>query len=114
MLKSILDSTKKILSIHPNDTAFDDDLLMHINSVFSTLQQLGVGPDEGFMIEDKTTEWDAYSSNITILNLVKIYMFLKIKIIFDPPASSFALNALEKQAEEIGWRLAVMADEGGA
>lgn len=110
MIDSILDSTKKMLNIHPADTSFDSDLVMHINSVFSDLLQLGVGPDSGYMIMDKTDEWDAFGVSNNIINSVKVYMFLKIKIIFDPPASSFALDALKGQAEEKGWRLYVMAD----
>lgn len=110
-MKSILDSTKKMLSIAPTDTSFDDDILMHINGVFATLHQLGVGPDEGFMIEDKSSEWESFILNGPILNQVKLYMFLQIKIIFDPPPSSFALEALKSQAEEKGWRLNVMAED---
>lgn len=111
MLKSILDSTKKVLSIPPSDNSFDEDLLIHINGVFSTLQQLGVGPDEGFMIEDNSAEWDTYLNDKVILNQVKVYMFLEIKIIFDPPPSSFALDALKSQAEEKKWRLNVLAED---
>lgn len=111
MTKSILDSTKKMLNIHPSDNAFDIDIIMHVNSAFSTLQQLGVGPDEGFMIEDETTEWDAFLDNKTILNLVKIYVFLQTRMVFDPPASTHAFNALKEQAEEKAWRLSVMAED---
>lgn len=111
MEKSILKSTKKVLGIHPEDTSFDEDLVMHINSVFSTLQQIGVGPDAGFMIEDAADEWDDFDVSLVILNQVKIYMFLETKILFDPPTSSFALDALKDQREEKKWRLQVQAED---
>lgn len=111
MEQNILKSTKKVLGVHPDDPAFDLDLMMHVNAVFSTLQQLGVGPAEGFMIEDGDEEWGAFLDNTVLLNQSKIYMFLSIKIIFDPPASSFALDALKDQREEKAWRLQVEAED---
>lgn len=111
MLTSILDSNKKVLSIHPTDPSFDEDIIMHVNGVFSTLQQLGVGPDEGFMIQDKDDLWEEYPVSANILNQVKVYMFLSTKILFDPPASSPALDALKEQRDEKGWRLQVQAED---
>lgn len=114
LIDSILTSTKKMLSIAPSDDSFDMDVIMHINGVFSTLHQLGVGPDEGFMIEDEDDEWDDYldtGRDRVMLNMVKILMFLEIRMIFDPPASSFALGALKDQADEKKWRLNVMAED---
>lgn len=111
MIKSILNSTKKLLNIHPDDTSFDEELLMHINSVFATLNQLGVGPDDGFYIDDADVEWDTYPVSKHILNQVKIYMGLCIRLIFDPPESSFAMDALKEQRDEKGWRLQVQAED---
>ena len=111
MLQSILDSNKKVLSIHPSDPSFDEDITMHVNGVFSTLQQLGVGPDEGFLIEDKDTLWEEYPVSRVILNQVKVYMYLATKIVFDPPASSPALEALKEQRDEKAWRLQVQAED---
>lgn len=110
--KSILESTKKVLNIHPDDPAFDVDVMMHVNAAFSTLQELGVGPDEGFMIEDKNAEWDDFiPKNLTILNMVKIYIYLSVRTVFDPPASSFAMEAMKEQLQEKAWRLQVMSED---
>ena len=111
MEKSILKSTRKVLGLHPTDVSFDDDLLIHINATFSTLQQLGVGPLGGFMIEDETTLWDEFPVSMVLLNQVKLYMFLAIKIIFDPAASPHAQKALEEQLAEKGWRLQVQSED---
>jgi hypothetical protein len=89
---------------------FDLDLVMHINSVFSTLQQLGVGPIDGFSIEDNTSTWDEFIVLDKRLNSVKSYMVMKVRQYFDPPATSFALAALEKLVTEAEWRLMVAAE----
>lgn len=102
--QSILTSTKKLLGIDEEYTAFDLDITLHINSVFSTLHQLGVGPDEGFMVEDKTTMWHSFMTS-AYLNSVKSYMFLRVRILFDPPTTSFAIDAMTNQSKELEWRL---------
>ena len=107
MEQSILKSTKKNLGIDPSYDAFDDQIIMHINSVFSTLQQLGVGPVGGYMIEDDTAVWDDFLADDPRYNSIKTYMYLRIRLIFDPPATSFAIAAMEKQAEELEWRMNV-------
>ena len=104
---SILKSTKKILGIAPEVDVFDLDILTHINSTFFTLNQLGIGPIEGFMIEDDTALWSEYLLDDTNLNAVRTYMFLKVRLVFDPPVSSYAITALEKQIVEHEWRLNV-------
>ena len=111
MEKSILKSTRKVLGLHPNDDSFDEDLLMHVNAVFATLQQLGVGPLEGFMIEDDSTLWEEFPISMVLLNQVKVYMFLAIKIIFDPAGSPHAQTSLTEQLNEKGWRLQVQAED---
>lgn len=80
---------------------------MHINTAFSTLNQIGIGPDAGFMIEDASATWDQFLGDDPRLNSVKTYVYLKVRLIFDPPATSFVINAIEKQIEEIEWRLHV-------
>lgn len=80
---------------------------MHINTAFTTLNQIGIGPDEGFMIEDASVTWDQFLGDDPRLNSVKTYTYLKVRLIFDPPATSFVINAIEKQIEEIEWRLSV-------
>lgn len=111
MSDSILTSTKKVLGIEEEYSAFDVDILMHINSVFSTLNQLGIGPPEGFSITDKNATWDTFFGNDPRLNSIKTYVYLKVRIIFDPPGTSYLINSLEKQAQELEWRLNVYREE---
>lgn len=113
MEDSILTSVKKVLGIEAGYTAFDEDILMHINSVFSTLNQLGVGPTDGFAITDMSTTWDAFLGADPRLNSVKTYVFLKVRILFDPPGTSYLIESMRKQAEELEWRLNVYREETG-
>ena len=105
MEASILTSTKKVIGIAEDDTTFDLDIIIHINSVFATLQQIGVGPEDGFMIEDDSAEWDDYLEGDNGLNNVKTYMFLKVRMFFDPPQTSFLLTAMEKQVDQLETRI---------
>jgi hypothetical protein len=107
METSILISTKKILGITESYTAFDLDIITHINSTFSILNQLGVGPEAGFMIEDEVAVWDDLEVPIRQLSLIKTYVFLKVRLLFDPPTTSFLIEATNKQIEEYEWRLNV-------
>ncbi|ADD80903.1 virion structural protein [Rhodococcus phage ReqiPepy6] len=107
---SILNSTKKVLGIDADYDAFDLDVMMHINSAFATLNQLGVGPEEGFMIEDDTATWGDFIGNDKRLNSVPTYVYLKVQLVFDPPATSFVLEAKKKQIEEYEWRLNVVVE----
>lgn len=109
MTDSILNSIKKSLGIMPNETAFDPDILMHINTAFSKLNQLGVGPSSTFMIEDAEAEWSDFSTNLDI-NMVRSYIFLEVRMLFDPPTAS-VLTSLEKVKAELEWRLNVADDE---
>lgn len=110
MTNSILDGVKKVLGVSEDDTAFDIDIIMHINSVFSTLHQLGVGPTEPFAIESSAEEWSTFLGDRTDLNSVKSYLYLKVRLLFDPPTTSFALESFNKQTEEMAWRLNVQAE----
>jgi hypothetical protein len=110
---SILTSTKKILGIAEDYTVFDLDIITHINTAFSTLTQLGVGPEEGFMIEDASTEWDDFIVDDLQYNAVKSYVFLKVRQLFDPPTTSYLIAAFEKQIQELEWRLNVHREETG-
>lgn len=107
MSDSILKSVKKILSIPDDYIAFDQDVILHINSVFSTLTQLGIGPPEGFMIEDDTTEWVAFLGSNLELNAVKTYVCLRVRLLFDPPSTSYAVEAMKEQIQELEWRINV-------
>jgi hypothetical protein len=110
MNDSILTSIKKLLGIGEEYTQFDADLIMHINSVFSILTQLGVGPVSGFMIEDKSTTWSQYADDETKYTLVESYMYLKVKLLFDPPLSSAVIECYKEQISEYEWRLNVLAE----
>src|SRR5690606_402498 len=110
MTDSILSTTKKALGIDDAYEAFDPDIKMAVNTVFGTLQQLGVGPEEGFAIEDKETKWSEYLGNDKNLNQVKSYMYMRVRLIFDPPQTSYLITSLEKQCREIEWRLQVYKD----
>lgn len=110
-MESILTSIKKLLGIAEEYKHFDDDLIMHINSVFLVLTQLGVGPETGFMIEDDTTEWTEFIGESAQLQTVKSYMYLKVKLLFDPPLSSTAMQSMNNIIAEFEWRLRLAAEE---
>lgn len=110
-MESILTSIKKMLGITEEDTTFDADIIMHINSVFMTLTQLGVGPSAGFYIEDSITEWPEFTSDLQKLQSIKTYVFLKVKLLFDPGSiGSSTLASYERQIQELEWRLNVQAE----
>lgn len=110
-MESILNSIKKLLGITEDQKHFDQDIIMHINSVFSILTQLGVGPPEGYTIEDDLNTWGEFISDEPKLQSVKTYIYLKVRLLFDPPASSAVLSAMERSISELEWRLNV-AGEG--
>jgi hypothetical protein len=111
MEESILISIKKMLGIDESYTAFDLDVMVHINSVLMILTQLGVGPSEGFAIEDDSTTWgDFMDDGNTRLNSVKTYMYLKVKLLFDPPTSSATIDSFNRLISELEFRLNVAAD----
>lgn len=112
-MESILTSIKKLLGIAEDYEHFDSDIIIHINSVFSILTQLGVGSDTGFSISDKTTTWCDFISDSTNLEMVKTYVYLKVKLLFDPPLNSSATNSMEKTISELEWRLNVAVDPKG-
>lgn len=111
MTDSILNSTKKLLGLDAAYTVFDVDIIMHINSVFGTLSQLGIGPANGFAISDASTTWTAYLGADRRFNSVKTYMFLKVRLLFDPPATSFAITAFKEEIKELEWRLNAQREE---
>ena len=112
---SILNNLKKMLGMDAEFKAFDQDLIIHINSVFMTLHQLGVGPKNVFRISGSTETWSSFladSRSEDDLSAVKDYIYLKLRILFDPPSSSYVLSALESQMKELEWRLNVQAERG--
>jgi hypothetical protein len=110
MEESILKSTKKILGLADDYTPFDLDVITHINAAFSLLDQLGIGQPGGFFIADESSVWDDFIAPPNQLNLVKTYIFLKVRMLFDPPSSSFLINAMNDQIKEYEWRLNVYRD----
>lgn len=110
-MDSILTSIKKLLGITEEYTHFDADIIMHINSVFMILTQLGVGPSAGFYIEDATTYWEDYISDMNKLQAVKTYMYLRVRLLFDSGSlGSATLAAYERQIQELEWRLNVSVE----
>lgn len=109
-MESILTSVKKLLGISEEYKHFDKDIIMHINSVFLILNQLGVGPKNGFLIDDESSEWMDFIPDGSNLELVKSYMFLKVKLLFDPPLSSAAIESANRMIAEFEWRLNVAVD----
>lgn len=107
---SILDSVKKALGLDAADTSFDLDVTMYINSVFGPLKQVGVGPDTGFMIVDNTTLWSQYVASTSYLGMVKAYIQLKVKMLFDPPENRFGGPAIDKVLDEYLWRINIQAE----
>jgi hypothetical protein len=107
---SILDSVKKVLGFDPDYTAFDLDITLHINSAFGALWQVGVGGDEGFMIADNTTLWSQYVTSLSYLGLIKQYVCLSVRMAFDTPNTSFVIGAVEKQIEQLLWRINIAAE----
>lgn len=107
MSDSILTSTKKVLGLDEAYTAFDPDILLHINSVFSTLCQLGIGPAGGFAIGDATANWVDFLGTDPRLNSVKTYTYLRVRLLFDPPTTSFVQDSMKRQIDELEWRLNV-------
>lgn len=107
---SILMSIKKLLNIDPEDQAFDTDIGMLINAEFMTLHQLGIGPDEGFSIHEADTLWTDFSSDPTLIEAVKSYVYMKVRLIFDPPASSVVADAFNARIHELEFRLNCQAE----
>lgn len=108
-MESILNSVKSHIGVDAEETNFDSDIMIHINSVFSILHQMGVGPEKTFSIVDEKAIWSDFTEDDNDFSEVKTYMYLKVKLIFDPPTNSNVLEAMERQKNELEWRLAATA-----
>lgn len=108
MEPSILKSTKKILGIDESYTVFDLDIITHINAALSVVYQLGV--IDSFTIDDDTSEWSELLVPNEQLGIVKTYVYLRVRLLFDPPSTSFHKDALEAQLKEYEWRLSTMRE----
>lgn len=104
MATSILTDVKKVLGIDDSYTVFDPDIIMHINTALARLNQLGPGPDDGFMIEDKTATWDDFYTDPK-LNPIKSYVYLRVRQMFDPAQTGYLSEAMQKQIEALEWQL---------
>lgn len=102
---SILKSTKKLLGLDANYDAFDTDIITHINTAFFTLNQLGIGPESGYMIEDDQAAWDDFTGGVLNLNAVRSYVYLSVRLAFDPPSASHHVKSYEDQIAELTYRL---------
>lgn len=111
MSTSILNDVKHMVGLLPEDTAFDQDIIIFINSTFSNLTQLGAGPVQGYEITGPGNTWDEFIDDVR-LNSVKSYIFLKTKLVFDPPGTGFVVAAMERQIEELEYRINVVVDYG--
>lgn len=108
--ESILTSVKKMLGIQEDYEHFDSDIIMHINSTFLILNQLGVGPDDPFVVQDATDAWDDFVPEGQI-ELVKTYTYMRVRLMFDPPTSGFLLDSINKQIAEFEFRMNVQAEK---
>jgi len=111
MTDSILDSIKVTLNLDPENTDFDQQILLFVNGVFSDLTQLGIGPDSGFNVPDASVIWQDFMEDDPRLNSVKTYVYLRVRVLFDPPSTSFVLDAMNQQIQELAWRINVRREE---
>ena len=115
--EKILSSIKKLLGLNDGVTVFDTDIVIHINTVFANLAQMGVGPQDsegkniGFRISTGDEVWGDFTANDILIENVKTYVYIKVKMVFDPPTSSALIDAYNAQAKELEWRL--YTQEGG-
>lgn len=110
MSDSILATIKKMLGLDDGYTPFDTEILVHINAAFMTLCQMGIGPKEGYNVTDYDQTWSNFLVNQVMLGAVKTWVYLQVKMMFDPPTNSFVMDAYKTQADQILWRLNVQAE----
>ena len=111
MTDSIFSSVKKVVGLLGDDGSFDEDILLHINSVVSTLRQLGLSIPSDFYVRDDVQTWRDLLGEFRDLDLVKSYMTMKVRLMFDPPSSSFGLKSMEEMVKEYEWRINVLTDQ---
>lgn len=107
---SILNTIKKLLNIDSSENSFDTDIIIQINSSFTILRQLGIGPKEGFRITGSNEQWSSFIDNDEMLDAVKTFVYLKVKLAFDPPLNGSLLESFERQIKELEWRLNVSVE----
>jgi len=109
--QSILTTVKRTLGLEEDYTVFDQEVILHINSVFGTLHQLGVGPVNGFEIEDADAIWSDFLNDDLTLSPVKSYMYLRVRMLFDPPTLGYIITAMQEQIQELEWRINVVRED---
>lgn len=109
-MSSILNDTKKILGIDSTYDVFDQDIITFINAAFSVVNQLGVGPDAGFYVTDETDEWVDIGVSDKLEKLLQTYVYLRVRMLFDPPSMSFLVDSMNNQLKEYEWRLNVFRE----
>lgn len=109
-MDGILASIKERIGIAEDDNSFDTDIIDLINSAFADLNDIGVGPDDGFAIEDDTTDWIEFSEDVRVLSSVKDFVYLTVKLTFDPPTQTSLLTSMENRLKKLEWRLNVKCD----
>ena len=110
MGESILATIKKMLGLEADYTPFDMDIIVLINSAFMTLNQLGVGPKEGFAIKDYSSKWSDFVTNNVMMNSAQEYVYMKVKMVFDPPSNSYVMDAMKQRCQEYEVRLNMQAE----
>lgn len=108
-MESILGSIKQMLGISQDETNFDSELMLHINGALMIINQLGVGPSAGFIVLGKTQTWSEFLADRKDLELVKTAVYLRVRLMFDPPQNSFLVSSIQKQIEEFDWRITATA-----
>lgn len=111
-MESILVTIKKMLGIHEDDTAFDTDIIVAINMALMVLNQLGVGPERCFVVTTKDNKWTEFLEDLKEFEAIKTYIYLKVRLVFDPPSTSFVIASMERQITELEWRFSVKAEGG--
>lgn len=111
MITSILTSIKKLLGIDETYDAFDQDIIMHINTVFMSLNQFGVGPTKVFSIQNSDATWADFLGEESDFESVKTYIYMRVRLMFDPPSHSFVISSIENQIKELEWRFIVQAED---
>lgn len=111
-MESILTSIKKMLGMEEDYKHFDAEITFAINSILMALGQVGVGPEEGYFITGEEETWSVYLGDRRNMEAVKTYVYLRVRLIFDPPANSFLIEAMDRQIRELEWRLNIMAEGG--
>jgi len=110
LVTSILTNVKKLVGLAEADTSFDPDIIIHINAILAVLTQLGIGPEDGFTIEDAEPTWRDFLNDDKLMNMAKTYVYLRVRLLFDPPSTSFVIESLNKQIEELEVRMSIVRE----